>query len=228
MSKRHKKYSTQPTHQHPKFVPLTREQADAYELCWRSDITFLTGPAGCSKSYTAIAFGVDMLLNDRVERIIFTRPAVEACGENLGFLPGTAVQKVGSYMRPLFDNLEDYAKEATADIKKCLSIEPLAYMRGRTIKNSVLILDEAQNANMAQLKMLMTRIGDGSSMVICGDADQSDIAATRLIAVAEKMSQIEGIGHLHYTSTSAAIRHPLVPHILQAFEEMNSERTQNA
>ncbi len=220
MTKRKKQYQHNSPSK-PKFRPLTSEQADAYELCWSNHITFLTGPAGCSKSYTAIAFAVDRLLGGCVEQVVFTRPAIEACGENLGFLPGTAVQKVSSYMHPLFDNLNDYAGDMALVVKADLKIEPLAYMRGRTVKNSVLILDEAQNANLSQLKMLLTRIGEGSSFVICGDADQSDIQHSKLMSVASAMSKIDGIGHLHFTSTSAAIRHPLIPHIIEAFDVLS-------
>jgi phosphate starvation-inducible PhoH-like protein len=220
MTKR-KKIHQHASHSIPKFRPLTDEQEEAYRMCWRNYITFLTGPAGCSKSYTAVAYAVDKLLSGGVEQVVFTRPAIEACGEQLGFLPGTAIQKVSSYLHPLFDNLNDYAGDMALVVKADLKIEPLAYMRGRTVKNSVLILDEAQNANLSQLKMLLTRIGEGSSFVICGDAEQSDIANSKLMLVAEAMSKVDGISHLHFTSTSAAIRHPLIPHIIDAFDSLS-------
>jgi phosphate starvation-inducible PhoH-like protein len=212
-------------HQHhvpsiPKFKPLTDEQADAYELCCENHITFLTGPAGCSKSYTAIAFAVDCLLAGEAERIVLTRPAVEACGESLGYLPGTTTQKIGGYMTPLFENLHEYASSHIDAIRPQMEIAPLGFMRGRTIKNAVLVLDEAQNASFPQLKMLLTRIGKGASMILCGDAAQCDIGLSPLMDVAKRMSQISGIAHLHFTKTSGAIRHPLIPSILEAFEDL--------
>ncbi len=212
----------------PVFSPLSDEQAAAYRICSRSHISFLTGPAGCSKSYTAIAYAVNELLANRVEKIVLTRPAVEACGENLGYLPGTAAQKVGSYMAPLFENLSDYAKESMDSIRPCMEIAPLAFMRGRTIKHSVLVLDEAQNANMSQLKMLLTRIGEGTTMILCGDADQADIWGSPLMVVARRMSDIQGISHFHFSSTSGVIRHPLIPSIIEGFKEVESASTTHA
>jgi phosphate starvation-inducible PhoH-like protein len=212
----------------PKFKPISEEQGHAYDMCWDNDISFLTGPAGCSKTYTAVAFAVDKILSGSVDKIIFCRPAVEACGGDLGYLPGTAIQKVSAYMRPMFDCLSDYAGDFAPGIKESLSIEPLEFMRGRTIKNSVLILDEAQNAGFSQLKMLLTRIGAGTSMVLCGDADQSDVHSSPLMRVAQTMSRVDGIAHLHFSKTSGAIRHPLIPEILDVFEELSSGRTQNA
>jgi phosphate starvation-inducible PhoH-like protein len=138
------------------------------------------------------------------------------------------MQKLGNYMTPLYDNLREYANSHLDQVRSVTEIAPLAYMRGRTIKNAVLVLDEAQNAGMAQLKMLLTRIGEGTRVVLCGDADQSDITYSPLMRVATRMSQVDGIGHLHFSRTSGAIRHPLIPSILDVFEELSNVRTQNA
>lgn len=212
----------------PEFIPLNQEQADAYKLCERNTVIFLTGPAGCSKSYTAIAYAVNELLNNRTERIILTRPAIEACGENLGFLPGTASQKVGEYMTPLFDNMKEYASSHMEFIRPHLEIAPLAFMRGRTLKNSVIVLDEAQNANIRQLEMLLTRLGDGSTIILCGDAEQADIWDAPLMAVARRQSVVRGISHFHFSDASCIIRHPLIPSIIEGFRELRNASTANA
>ena len=204
----------------PRFKPLSIEQAKAYKACVRNHIAFLTGPAGCSKSYTAIAYAVDSLLNGMVEKIVLTRPSIEACGEHLGYLPGTATEKLGSYMIPLFDNLNEYAGSSMIAIRPCLEVSPLAFMRGRTFKNAVVVLDEAQNASIGQLKMLLTRIGQGTTMILCGDAGQSDIGRSPLLDVAREMARVEGIEHFHYSATSGIIRHPLMPAILEGFENL--------
>lgn len=212
----------------PEFVPLNQEQADAYKMCGRNSIVFLTGPAGCSKSYTAIAYAINELLTNRVGRIVLTRPAVEACGENLGFLPGTASQKVGEYMAPLFDNMREYASAHMEAIRPHLEIAPLAFMRGRTLKDSVVILDEAQNANLSQLEMLLTRIGEGTTMILCGDADQADIWSTPLMAVARRQCVARGISHFHFSDASCMIRHPLIPSIIEGFRELRDAGKTNA
>lgn len=198
----------------PRFKPLNKEQADAYKTCRNNHITFLTGPAGCSKTFTAVAYAIDSAIQtDR--KIVLSRPAIEACGESLGALPGTASEKLQPYLHPLTDSMNEYAPHNT--IPKI--IVPLAHLRGRTFKHSIIILDEAQNANMSQLKMLLTRIGENSQIIICGDWDQSDIRNTPLRRVAEKMATIEGISHFNFLTTVA--RHPLIPSILDGFDALS-------
>jgi phosphate starvation-inducible protein PhoH and related proteins len=206
----------------PKFKPLHEEQKNAYELCTQNYITFLTGPAGTSKTFTAIAFAVDLFLRGEVEKIVLTRPAVEACGESIGFVPGTAEEKLAGFLVPLHDCLAEYAGQHLAEITQSLSIVPLGYMRGRTLKHSAVVLDEAQNANLKQLEMLTTRLGTGTRMVLCGDAAQADISRTPLVRAASRLSEVYGIGHFRFTMAAAVIRHPLTPQIISAFEDLHA------
>jgi len=196
----------------PKFRALSEEQQRAYECCHKNDIIFLTGCAGSTKTYTAVAAAIDM-----GKRIVVSRPAIEACGEQLGFLPGTSSEKMKPFLHPLYDTVKEYAGD---DYKMELDIVPLAYMRGRTFKHTVVILDEGQNATFEQLRLLLTRIGEGSKIIVCGDWDQSDIRNSALKQVANAMSGIKGIEHFHFSLSAAIARHPLIPEMLKAFNEI--------
>lgn len=196
------------------FKPLSQEQATAYELCWNNAIVFLTGMAGCGKTHIAVAYAVDCA--EQTDRnIILTRPAVEACGESLGALPGGIPEKLSPFLHPLTDTLREYAPHTTVRPV----IVPLAYMRGRTFKHSIVLLDEAQNATLGQLRMILTRIGEGSTIIVCGDWDQSDIRNTPLKRVVKALSGIDGIAHIHMSRTEA--RHPLIPKILDAMSTLD-------
>lgn len=196
----------------PQFRPISQEQSEAYHCCHKNDIVFITGPAGCSKTYTAIAFAIDYILQHASKKIILTRPAVEACGEELGALPGGVFEKMTPFLHPLTDTIKEYAQ----DNKIPAEIVAIAHLRGRTLKNTVLIVDEAQNANMRQIKLLLTRLGNGSKIILCGDGDQSDIKNSGLMQAAELLSEINGIAHFHFSDVASSIRHPLIPKILKA------------
>jgi phosphate starvation-inducible PhoH-like protein len=186
------------------------------------DITFGLGPAGTGKTYLAVACAVDALERNSVQRIILTRPAVEA-GERLGFLPGDLAQKVDPYLRPLYDALYElmgFDKVSKAFEKGTLEVAPLAFMRGRTLTHAFVILDEAQNTTPEQMKMFLTRIGFGSKCVITGDTSQVDLpkGATSGLVDAEKvLAKVEGIAMTHFTSADV-VRHPLVARIVEAYE----------
>lgn len=186
------------------------------------DITFGIGPAGTGKTYLAVACAVDALERDAVRRIILTRPAVEA-GERLGFLPGDLAQKVDPYLRPLYDALYDLLGfEQTQKLfeKQVIEIAPLAYMRGRTLNHSFVILDEAQNTTPEQMKMFLTRIGFGSKAVITGDVTQVDLQRGQksgLMDAAEVLKSVRGIAFSEFNSMDV-VRHPLVARIVDAYE----------
>lgn len=195
----------------PQFKPISQEQASAYAMCQRNDIVFLTGPAGCSKTYTAIAYAIDFMLSSKDKRIVLTRPAVEACGEELGALPGGVYEKMAPFLHPLTDTIKEYAK----DHKIGAEVVAIAHLRGRTLKDTALVVDEAQNANMRQLKLILTRIGPGSKIILCGDGDQSDIAHSGLMHAAALLSDVMGIAHFHFSEAASCVRHPLIPKILK-------------
>jgi phosphate starvation-inducible PhoH-like protein len=186
------------------------------------DITFGIGPAGTGKTYLAVANAVDALERDAVQRIVLTRPAVEA-GERLGFLPGDLAQKIDPYLRPLYDALYDllgFDKTQKLFEKQAIEIAPLAYMRGRTLNNAFIILDEAQNTTPEQIKMFLTRIGFGSKAVITGDVTQIDLpkgAKSGLVEASLVLAKVRGIGFTHFTSVDV-VRHPLVARIVEAYE----------
>jgi|688.fasta_scaffold00460_49 phosphate starvation-inducible PhoH-like protein len=213
MSKRKKLYSTTEGHtvNRPHFRPVTQEQADAYAACQKNDITFLTGPAGCSKTYTAIACAIDYILSHEGKKLILTRPAVEACGEEIGAIPGGIIEKMSPFLHPLTDTIKEYAP----DQKIASEIVAMAYLRGRTLKNTVLVVDEAQNANIRQMRLLLTRIGIGSKLIMCGDIEQADIRDSGLFRAATLLSGIDGIQHFHFSSIASSVRHPLIPLILE-------------
>jgi phosphate starvation-inducible protein PhoH and related proteins len=186
------------------------------------DLVFGIGPAGTGKTYLAVVMAVTALKNGHVKRIILTRPAVEA-GESLGFLPGDLKEKVDPYLRPLYDALHDIlGTEHTARLMErgTIEIAPLAYMRGRTLDDAFVILDEAQNTTHAQMKMFLTRLGFGSKMVITGDKTQVDLpkgAKSGLIVAAEILNEVKGISFI-YLEQSDVVRHPLVGRIIAAYD----------
>ena len=186
------------------------------------DITFGIGPAGTGKTFLAVACAADALERDAVQRIILTRPAVEA-GERLGFLPGDLSQKVDPYLRPLYDALNDligYERVAKLFERQSIEIAPLAYMRGRTLTNSFIILDEAQNTTPEQMKMFLTRIGFGSKAVITGDVTQIDLPKHQpsgLVQAERILKKVRGIAFTHFDSGDV-VRHPLVARIVDAYE----------
>jgi phosphate starvation-inducible PhoH-like protein len=186
------------------------------------DITFGIGPAGTGKTYLAVASAVDALERDLVKRIVLTRPAVEA-GEKLGFLPGDLAQKIDPYLRPLYDALYDlmgYDKVGKLFERNTIEIAPLAYMRGRTLNQAFIILDEAQNTTPEQMKMFLTRIGFGSKAVITGDVTQVDLARHQksgLVDASEVLQAVRGIAFTHFKSEDV-VRHPLVARIVDAYD----------
>ena len=186
------------------------------------DITFGLGPAGTGKTFLAVACAVDALERSQVQRIILTRPAVEA-GERLGFLPGDLTQKVDPYLRPLYDALYDlmgFDRVSKAFEKGQLEIAPLAFMRGRTLNHAFVILDEAQNTTPEQMKMFLTRIGFGSKCVVTGDTSQIDLpkgVLSGLIDAERVLKKVRGIAMTHFTSADV-VRHPLVARIVEAYE----------
>ena len=186
------------------------------------DITFGIGPAGTGKTYLAVACAVDAFERDLVQRIVLTRPAVEA-GERLGFLPGDLAQKVDPYLRPLYDALYDlmgFDKVGRLFEKGHIEIAPLAYMRGRTLNHSFIILDEAQNTTPEQMKMFLTRIGIGAKAVITGDITQVDLAKGQKSGLVEARRVLADVRGLAFTDFTAAdvVRHPLVARIVEAYE----------
>ncbi|PZX07175.1 phosphate starvation-inducible protein PhoH [Psychrobacillus insolitus] len=187
-----------------------------------SDLTFGIGPAGTGKTYLAVVMATQALKNAHVKKIILTRPAVEA-GESLGFLPGDLKEKVDPYLRPLYDALHDVLGAEQTDRlmeRGTIEIAPLAYMRGRTLDDAFIILDEAQNTTKAQMKMFLTRLGFGSKMVITGDKTQIDLprgAESGLIVTEKILQKVSGI-HFQYLEQGDIVRHPLVAKIIQAYE----------
>ncbi|WMW81673.1 PhoH family protein [Undibacterium cyanobacteriorum] len=194
------------------------------------DITFGIGPAGTGKTYLAVACAVDALERDAVKRIVLTRPAVEA-GERLGFLPGDLTQKVDPYLRPLYDALYDllgFDRTQKMFEKQIIEIAPLAYMRGRTLNHSFIILDEAQNTTPEQMKMFLTRIGFGSKAVITGDVTQIDLQRHQrsgLVDACQVLKGVRGIAFNRFTSVDV-VRHPLVARIVDAYEEASQQHEQ--
>jgi phosphate starvation-inducible PhoH-like protein len=200
----------------------TPTQATYLDNIAKHDITFGIGPAGTGKTYLAVACAVDALERAAVQRIVLTRPAVEA-GERLGFLPGDLTQKVDPYLRPLYDALYDlmgYEKVQKAFERNALEIAPLAFMRGRTLNNAFVILDEAQNTTPEQMKMFLTRIGFGARAVVTGDVSQIDLPKQQLSGLidAERvLKRVAGIAMTHFTSADV-VRHPLVAKIVDAYD----------
>jgi phosphate starvation-inducible PhoH-like protein len=202
--------------------PRTDAQKAYVQALFSNEMAFGIGPAGTGKTYLAVAVGVNMLINGEVDKIILSRPAVEA-GERLGFLPGTQEEKVDPYMQPLLDALNDFVpgkQLAKMREEKTIEIAPLAFMRGRTLANAFVVLDEAQNATAMQMKMFLTRLGEGSRMVITGDRTQIDLprGVPSGLADAERLlNAIPGISFNYFTGKDV-VRHPLVAAIIDAYE----------
>jgi len=201
----------------------TLGQRDYVEAIRKNDLVFGIGPAGTGKTYLAVVLAVQALKNGKVNKIILTRPAVEA-GESLGFLPGDLKEKVDPYLRPLYDALHDVlgAEQTVRLIERgTIEIAPLAYMRGRTLDDAFIILDEAQNTTLAQMKMFLTRLGFGSKMIITGDRSQIDLpkgVESGLIQAERILKGVKNISFI-YLSKSDVVRHPLVAKIIEAYEK---------
>jgi len=208
--------------------PSTQGQLKYIETMLSNDVTFCTGPAGTGKTYLAVAVAVSMLKKRQIRRIVLARPAVEA-GEKLGFLPGDVQAKVNPYLRPLFDALEDMMD--FAQMRKFMDLDvieiiPLAFMRGRTLNESAIICDEAQNTSGLQMLMVLTRLGQGSKMIITGDVTQSDLEANQksgMIEAIETLCRVKGIGvvELHQRDI---VRHHLVQNIVEAYKKQHESQ----
>jgi phosphate starvation-inducible PhoH-like protein len=186
------------------------------------DLSFGVGPAGTGKTYLAVACAIEALAAERVQRLVLVRPAVEA-GERLGFLPGDLTQKVDPYLRPMYDALYEmmgFERVARAIERNIIEVAPLAFMRGRSLNDAFIILDEAQNSTIEQMKMFLTRIGFGSRAVVTGDVTQTDLPAGRLSGlrhVLDVLRGVDGVAFAHFDSADV-VRHPLVQRIVQAYE----------
>jgi len=205
--------------------PRGRNQQSYVRAVLTNDINFGIGPAGTGKTYLAVACAVQALLNDEIERILLVRPAVEA-GEKLGFLPGDLSQKVDPYLRPLFDALYEMMGFEIVDKlieRNIIEVAPLAYMRGRTLNNAFIILDESQNTTREQMKMFLTRIGFGSTAVINGDPSQIDLPRGQLSGLKHACSVLEGVDGISFTyfTSKDVVRHPLVQRIVDAYDRFD-------
>ena len=203
--------------------PRTNGQAAYVQAMKENDVTFAIGPAGTGKTYLAVGVAVNMLRQGAVKRIVLVRPAVEA-GEKLGFLPGDMAAKINPYLRPLFDGLNDMMEPDQvhrymgSDI---IEVAPLAFMRGRTLNNSVVILDEGQNTTIAQMKMFLTRMGHGSKIIVTGDITQIDLERNQRSGLIDAIHRLENIEHVAiiYLTEHDIVRHPLVQKIVKAYED---------
>ena len=206
-------------------TPRSPKQGDYLSTIDKYALSFGVGPAGTGKTYLAVAKGVEYLLNGDVERLIVTRPAVEA-GEELGFLPGDMQEKIDPYLRPVYDALYDmFPQEQVIRMMAQGQIEvaPLAFMRGRTLSNAFIVLDEAQNTTSIQMKMFLTRLGENGKMVICGDMTQTDLperATSGLMEAVSLLRDDEAVGLTEFT-VEDVVRHPLVARIISAYERRN-------
>jgi len=208
-------------------TPKTLNQKLYLDAIEKNDLIFGIGPAGTGKTYLAVSMAVKALVDKKVNRIVLTRPAVEA-GERLGFLPGTLQEKIDPYLKPLYDALYDMLDVERVDRhleRGVIEIAPIAFMRGRTLNDSFVILDEAQNTTPEQMKMLVTRIGYNSKAVVTGDVTQIDLPKGKLSGLVEAervLTHVEGIGFVHFTDRDV-VRHPLVQRIVRAYESYSAE-----
>ena len=212
-------------------TPKTVNQKDYIDSIRKFDVVFGIGPAGTGKTYLAMAMAVSSLARKEVNRVVLARPAVEA-GEHLGFLPGDLYEKVNPYLRPLYDALHDMMdfEHASRLIQQgVIEVAPLAFMRGRTLNDSFVILDEAQNATREQMKMLLTRLGFSSKCVVTGDVTQTDLPEGKISGLIEAREILLGIPGIQFISFSRedVIRHPLVQEIIDAYEKMEESRLGN-
>ena len=207
--------------------PRSNHQREYVRAIWRNDINFGIGPAGTGKTYLAVACAVEALSKEKINRILLVRPAVEA-GEKLGFLPGDLAQKIDPYLRPLYDALYEmlgFERVGRLIEKNVIEVAPLAYMRGRTLNNSFIILDESQNTTTAQMKMFLTRIGFGSTAVITGDVTQIDLPKgerSGLVHVSQVLKDVDGIGFTFFNAHDV-VRHRMVQRIVEAYEAYDSK-----
>tara|TARA_Y100001970_G_scaffold290560_1_gene424708 strand:+ start:3989 stop:5005 length:1017 start_codon:yes stop_codon:yes gene_type:complete len=210
-------------------IPKSKQQSEYLKTLLNEDIVISLGPAGTGKSYLAVSVAVNMLMEKKVEKVILSRPAVEA-GERLGFLPGDMKEKVDPYLQPLYDALYDlfgYEKVQRKIETGEIEIAPLAFMRGRTLKNSFAILDEAQNASLTQIKMFLTRIGENSKIVVNGDPSQIDLAnknQSGLLQSKKILNNIKEIKCIEFDHTDV-VRHPLVSKIIQAYQQKTDDKS---
>ena len=215
------------THKGQAVTAKTPGQKEIFKASANHDIVFAIGPAGTGKTYTSVALAVKALKERKVQKIILARPAVEA-GENLGFLPGDLKEKIDPYLRPLYDALEDFIDQDKLNLhlqKNVIEIAPLAYMRGRTLNNAFVILDEAQNATKTQMKMFLTRIGFNSRAIITGDITQTDLPKRQqsgLATIPRILKNIDGIEFV-YLDDKDVVRHKLVKDIINAYERFDDE-----
>ncbi len=205
----------------------TRNQKRLVESCEVNDIVFAVGPAGTGKTYTAVAIAVRALKNKMIKKIVLTRPAVEA-GENLGFLPGDLKEKVDPYLRPLYDALDDMLPMDKLQFfmdNRIIEIAPLAFMRGRTLDNAYVILDEAQNASPLQIKMFLTRLGPSAKCIITGDLSQIDLPYHQKSGLRQAMEILEGVDGIAVMTltTEDVVRHRLVKDIIKAYDKIEGE-----
>lgn len=213
-------------------VPRTSGQGAYVQAIRENDLVFCTGPAGCGKTYLAVAMAVHALRQEQVKKIVLVRPAVEA-GEKLGFLPGDMLAKVNPFVRPLFDALHemlDYEQVARYIEKDVIEVVPLAFMRGRTLSNTFIILDEGQNTTITQMKMFLTRMGTGSRIVATGDTTQIDLppnVPSGLIDAIERLSFITGVATVRLSERDI-VRHPLVKEIVKAYDSIDAAHKHQA
>lgn len=218
------------TYRNKRLSPRTPHQKQYVEAMYTHDVVFGIGPAGTGKTYLAVMVGVHKLLKGDVDRMILTRPAVEA-GERLGFLPGDLVEKVNPYLRPLYDSLHDMLPPSRIQqmmAEGTIEVAPLAFMRGRTLNHAFVILDEAQNTTIEQMKMFLTRIGQGSTVVVTGDITQTDLPGDRrsgLQHAADILKDIPGVAFVEFTNEDI-FRHPVVQRILEAYARYEERRKQ--
>lgn len=204
-------------------LPRSPGQAEYVRAIRENDLVFCEGPAGCGKTYLAVAMALNALRQDLVKKIVLVRPAVEA-GEKLGFLPGDLIAKVNPFLRPLLDALNDmldYDQVKRYMEKDVIEIVPLAFMRGRTLNHTFIILDEGQNSTVTQMKMFLTRLGTGSQIVITGDTTQTDLGpdvVSGMVDAIGRLAHVEGVGAVQLTARDI-VRHPLVKEIVKAYEQ---------
>lgn len=210
-----------------KIKPKTANQRELVQAADKNDLVFAIGPAGTGKTYISVALAVRALKNKEVKKIIITRPAVEA-GENLGFLPGDLKEKIDPYLRPIYDALDDMIPSEKLRYyieNRIIEIAPLAYMRGRTLQNAFILLDEAQNTTAMQIKMFLTRMGPKSKMIITGDRSQIDLPRNQKSGLIESLNILKGIDGIGLVNLSAkdVIRHSLVKAIIEAYDKSEAK-----